>query len=125
MTQVKTGKRHQKLEATVAGYYSLHVGYFAPYPDFAQRRNTKLKLCAYTERQTYQKLCAYTERQTYQLIEISVQHHLITRDTCTHWYRDMLYRRLETYFYWRFSAPSVLEAIRNRPILQAVTKNRL
>jgi hypothetical protein len=52
MTQVKMGKRHQKLEAMVAGYYSLHVGYFAPYPDFAQRRNTKLILCAYTERQT-------------------------------------------------------------------------
>ena len=46
----------------------LLIGYFAPYPDFAQLRNTKLKLCA------------YTARQTYQLTEISMQHDLITRD---------------------------------------------
>jgi len=42
------------------------------------------------------------------------------RVTLIHQYTDRLYKRLHTYFYWRFLAPPVLEASRNRPISQAV-----
>jgi len=70
VTRVKTGKApktwHNGCRLLIV--LLLLIGYFAPYPDFAQLRNTKLKLCA------------YTARQTYQLTEISMQHDLITRD---------------------------------------------
>ena len=42
-----------------------------------------------------------------------------------HQYKRILYRRLKTHFYWRFSAPPALEASRNGTFLQAVTENRL
>jgi hypothetical protein len=45
------------------------IGYFVPYPDFAQQRNTKSKLCVYTERQTSH----FTE------ISMHMQHHLYQR----------------------------------------------
>jgi len=72
VTRVKTGKApktwHNGCRLLIV--LLLLIGYFAPYPDFAQLRNRK------------SKLCAYTERQTYQLTEISMQHHLITRYAC-------------------------------------------
>jgi hypothetical protein len=45
--------------------------------------------------------------------------------TSIHWYRRILYRRLETHFYWRFSASPALEVSRNGKFLHAVTENRL